>query len=658
MSVPPRAATLATALAGASAVALFAAGCGLPGTPARPLAEAAVLAALAPARDTHPPPTPARTLPPAPPIPARPDEMASPAPEPRGGPAIAAWILVLSADGTEPVLGAIRQLLDFQGTPYDLWIAADRPGDLTPDRLSAGDRGFYQACILATGRLARSDGTAWASALSPAEWQALEAYEAAFGIRRLVLYAYPDASHGFNEPVPVDTRFQPVLARLTPAGSAVFPYLAPDAALPVQGVWAFLARPLDGATTPLLVDAAGNALAVVRSHPDGRETLALTCDGNAWSLHSLLLAHGALSWATRGLFLGERRISLAAQVDDLFLPTRLWGQAESQPFRLTGDDLRGVAAWQATVRARPTTGNFRLELAFNGGGIYSGDSLAAAAFDLSAEFAWVNHTFTHRNLDGATYWETLGELRDNHAAAAALRLANYGALGLVTPEVSGLGNPGAMAAAYDFGIRYLVSDASLAPGGAPGPNIGVPNAMAPGIFEIPRYPTGLFFDVSTPAEWEARYNDRYRTFWGRDLTAAEIVDLESDVLLRYLLRGQWNPLMFHQANLRDHGAGSLLGNLIDAVLAKYDRHMRLPVESLGLADLAGRFAARTALAAAAASASIRPGVSITLATQRTAIVPVTGLETLGAEYYGGRPIARVRVPAGMPLTLPLEPATP
>src|SRR5216117_2346857 len=43
-----------------------------------------------------------------------------------------AKILVISADGTEPVLGAIRQAADYEGVPYTLYVASQTPGGFTP----------------------------------------------------------------------------------------------------------------------------------------------------------------------------------------------------------------------------------------------------------------------------------------------------------------------------------------------------------------------------------------------------------------------------------------------------------------------------------------------------------------------------------------------
>ena len=57
--------------------------------------------------------------------------------------------LLLSADGSEPGLAAIRSALDHRGTPYDVFVATREP-PLTRARLASGDLGFYQAIVLTT----------------------------------------------------------------------------------------------------------------------------------------------------------------------------------------------------------------------------------------------------------------------------------------------------------------------------------------------------------------------------------------------------------------------------------------------------------------------------------------------------------------------------
>src|SRR5260370_22932717 len=82
------------------------------------------------------------------------------------GPPVDARLLVVSADGQEADLAAIVAALKYQGTPYTLWIATQRPGTLTAAALTSGPRGLYEGVILATSNLAFFNGTSCASALS------------------------------------------------------------------------------------------------------------------------------------------------------------------------------------------------------------------------------------------------------------------------------------------------------------------------------------------------------------------------------------------------------------------------------------------------------------------------------------------------------------
>src|SRR5439155_15277742 len=71
-----------------------------------------------------------------------------------------AKLLVVSADGNEPVLGMMRQALDYEGVPYTLYVANQTPGGFTPSMLSdGGAHAYYQGVILTTGTLAYLNGT-------------------------------------------------------------------------------------------------------------------------------------------------------------------------------------------------------------------------------------------------------------------------------------------------------------------------------------------------------------------------------------------------------------------------------------------------------------------------------------------------------------------
>lgn len=134
------------------------------------------------------------------------------------------------------------------------------------------------------------------------------------GVRLLSWYTYPTADYGY-QPVSgvIDTATTPLDASLTSAGRTTFSYMPGGTALPVRYAYTYLANALaDGSATPLLTDAAGHALGLVHKMLDGRESLALTFDSNPNLLYSIVRSYGLVNWLTKGLFLGERHISLAA----------------------------------------------------------------------------------------------------------------------------------------------------------------------------------------------------------------------------------------------------------------------------------------------------------------------------------------------------------
>jgi hypothetical protein len=169
---------------------------------------------------------------------------------------------------------------------------------------------------------------------------------------------------------------------------------------------------------------------------------------------------------------------------------------------------------------------------------------------------------------------------------------------------------------------------------------------------IPRRPVNLYYNVTTPAQWTSEYNSFYRSYWGRDLSYSELLDKESDVLLQYMLRGEIDPWMFHQGNLRAYdGVHFLLGDLLDRTLEKYSRIFVLPVRSMAMAELGEWTANRMRFDAAGlrCSFSSRDGI-ITITAPQAAVVPVTGLCTESSEVYGGQCISHVSLAPGQTVT--------
>jgi hypothetical protein len=580
-------------------------------------------------------------------------------------------VLVIATDGNEPTLPAILQALDYLGTPYTVYRAVATPNGLTADKLASGCHGYYQGVILTNGYLAYNNGTSWLSALSQQEWTTLWSYETVMGVRQLTWYTQPSADFGYQAvESAVDTTATPVNATLTAQGRAVFPYMNAGTSIAIKNAYTYLAKPLAdaGATTPILADAQGHALIATHRYADGRLNMALTFDSNPYLLHSTVLSYGLINWLTQGLFLGERHVYMSPQIDDLFIEDDMWqpttacGTPVEQTgvtYRVNAADMTATLRWQNSKRTQAITRNMTLTMAFNGygttPGAYTPDTLTPNIRITQSNYFWVSHTYDHENLDNSTYEAAFAELSQNKQVATNLGLTRFSTTAMVTPDVSGLTNPNFLKAAYDNGIRYLVTDTSKLGYNNPTPNAGIYNPYQTQILMIPRRPNNLFYNVSQPAEWVAEYNCLYRSYWGRALTYQEILEIESDTLMGYMLKGDIDPWMFHQPNLRAYdGVHTLIGDLLDLTLRKYSQYYNLPVQFPQMDGVGQRVAQRMQYNASGVTATIVPGVSITLTAKQAARVPVTGLRSAGAENYGGQSISYVNLAAGQTVTLPLN----
>jgi hypothetical protein len=142
-------------------------------------------------------------------------------------------------------------------------------------------------------------------------------------------------------------------------------------------------------------------------------------------------------------------------------------------------------------------------------------------------------------------------------------------------------------------------------------------------------------------------------------TYQQLIDRESSQLLIYLLTGNINPLMFHQANLRAYdGTHSLFSDLMDATYAKYSALFTLPVVTLTTDGIGARMASRMLYNTSGISGISTIGSngvsSVTLRVMKAATIPVTGLTlacgTCTTETYGGQMIASVPITAGQTLS--------
>lgn len=577
-----------------------------------------------------------------------------------GDRAVGLRLLLVTATEDRPSYQAAAAALQRIAVPHDVLVAAEDPLDaeLLYDESGACR---YAGVILSHSGLTWDDGSGWQSSLSDPEWSLLADYEQSCGAREVVWYARPSADLGLTEAGSFDDQAAET-ASLTDDGAARFDYLVRGAAIPIRNVYGYLAEVSDPAsTTPLLRASGGGVLAAVHTRPDGTEVLALTLDSGPRSLHSQLVEFGVIDWISRGLFIGKRRTYLAPHIDDVFLKSALWTDGGGEPtYRMTADDVGHLLAWQEDLADRlPAGSSVRSQLAFNGAGtlpsLFPDQSMVSALLAAEREFFWINHTWDHANLDQASEDMAREEIARNCALAEERGLTHFRCSEAVTPEITGLGNPEAVAGLLAAGVESVVSDASRreeeypdAPGNNPSPNVGRPNPMDPALFQVPRHPTGIFFNCSTADEEVGLYNQLYREHWGRDLTYPEILEVDTEVALSYLLSYDVDPLMFHQANLRfwsDGGWHSLYTDWVDRLVQRFGALVRLPVLGLDLHQVAAVMQERAALD--------RCGVTATLSADRrrlhlesvgACVVPITGLDAPAAgevERYAGVPTTHV-----------------
>jgi hypothetical protein len=345
----------------------------------------------------------------------------------------------------------------------------------------------------------------------------------------------------------------------------------------------------------------------------------------------------------------------------------------------------GTSYGSGTVGLREDSSTRRPLLRVNAGSA-SLDELTTAVVQAKDAFRFVNHTYSHQDMDAgagiADYDFSRAEIEQNRETWTRLGLPAKAEndVALVTGEHSGLRdrrgnedpaddvdypagvNAALMQAAEDAGVRYLASDASHPTQAA--------EQVVPGfdLILLPRYPTAVFYNASTPAENTDEYNYIFHERFleaGQDpcfipgaicapRSYEEILAAEADTTLRHMLTYRAWPHFFHQSNLRNYdGQGStLLFDWLDAVLDRYDALLTLPVRSLPYHEI-GRL---TEERLAARDAGVRGTLDVatgevTLVADGPAKATVTGLA--GGRVYGGQLLRTVELGA-TPQTVAVE----
>ncbi|WP_084106661.1 fibronectin type III domain-containing protein [Demequina sp. NBRC 110056] len=318
-------------------------------------------------------------------------------------------------NGPHDQADAIMVQLEREGVPYTVVNPGD-PGRPVLDEAflvdNATGRGRFQAVVMQN----QNPG------LATEEVQALALYERLFGVRRVNAYVYPGTATGHAGPPADGGTLDGAELTVTDAGLAgPFTYLngsltVDDFDPAVQESYGYLVGPAedlpDGETFTSLIDATHNGLtgSLMGVYSHGyREELYITANYNQYQQWFNELAHGIVTWMTRGINLGHHRNYFSLHVDDIFVESARWnvdgnctpgdvvdycGDPSDNAVRMTVDDVSRLVSWQ-------NEHDFTFDMYYNAQGSdqaiaeNGSDPLTDAFLAVKDQFFWSNHTYSH-----------------------------------------------------------------------------------------------------------------------------------------------------------------------------------------------------------------------------------------------------------------------
>ena len=616
--------------------------------------------------------------------------------------------LIIANDASDFGLDTWKAILDRVGAPYDVFLAQSTP--LTSSSLVDTDgSGKYSAILLTNHSLL--DPVTFTSYFDGIEWNTLWDYERNYKVRQVSLYTsygtFPEdyclravSEGGINA--------TPLNAGLSATGARVFPELKAGVQIPITYSYVYRNSIAAGCNATAILSAGGNVLGVISPSADGRERAALTFSSNVNLLQSNLLTYGLLRWASKGVFVGERKYYLNVDVDDWFNSTdeRLPnGTFVPGGFRMSAQDALSSADIQKKFVQKYKSGldKFQLNIAYNAGDAdltenkcakkpkknSTGDPLTAATLCVDKEFNWINHTSTHPKLNDpalATLAVIRSEIADNFAAAQTLKIQVKDTTVLKTGEYSGLGvynpdpnndidpptdyglmasNPYLLQAAKELGIKYLHGNMSFASHRPGCFNCATKLPMEPSLLIVPDWPTNLAYLATTPDEEASIYNCFFGPngtcangtlrFWPQDLSYAQVIEAETDIALQHIMTGSVYSHTLHVGNLREYSAGkNLVFDWLDRLVAKYTTYYSVKLQNPTWTELADYAAYRTShfdtLSAGAKAVWDRAANRITITSPVAGTLYLTGVQAPGSQNYGGNTIARLALSSGQSLS--------
>lgn len=544
---------------------------------------------------------------------------------------MAANILVIARDS--PSAGVASSGLNAYGIPFTT-LLVPQDGVALP-ALNSSSGGNFGGIVVAS-EVSYNYGTeGYQSALTTDQWNQLYAYQLEYGVRMVQYDVYPGPNYGATA-VGNGCCSTGVEQEISFTDVSDFPTsgLRTGAGVSTEGLWHYPATISNTSTTKEIASFAANSVttgdttAAVINDFDGRQQMAFFISfDTTWSSTSSYLQHAWITWITRGLYAGYRRVNLNTQIDDMFLETDIY-QPSGTTFRIRAQDMDNIRDWIPTINAKMNkgstyfpevghNGNGNIEnasntdagwTACNGGGIeYNSPPDTALEFEkplgtgtnlwpktpttydwttrctqLDPLLVWwttssnlnsfgsISHTFTHEEQNNATYSDVYKEISFNQAWLKQVGIdqsEHFTANGIIPPAITGLHNGDALRAWWVNGIKNCVGD-NTRPA-----LLNTQNAMWP-YFTVTS--TDGFDGMQVNPRWATRiyYNcdtpscttqEWIDTSAGSG-TFTDLLAIEKADTMRHLFGLYHDPYMFHQANLRNADVDAIT---INGVSAKY-----------------------------------------------------------------------------------------
>ncbi|KAJ5680602.1 hypothetical protein N7536_011741 [Penicillium majusculum] len=530
--------------------------------------------------------------------------------------AVAADILVIARDAASA--GVASSGLNGYGIPFTTLIVPSA-GVTLPD-LNGTAGGNFGGIVVASEVSYEYGGTlGFQSALTTDQWNQLYAYQLEYGVRMVQYDVYPGPKFGTSAIGGCCDSGVEQLVSFTDISDFPTSGLKTGAGVSTSGLWHYPATITNTTSTKQIASFAPTtgftteSVAAVISDFDGRQQMTFFIGfDTTWSSTSSYLQHAWITWVTRGLYAGYRRVNLNTQIDDMFLETEIYSPAGNN-FRIRAQDMSKIASWTDEINAKmPAGSSYFVEIGHNGNGnienssdtsdsgwdacgaaieyespadtplewikplgtgtdlwpavptTYDWTATCTAMDELLAwwttesnlnKFGHISHTFTHEEQDNATYSDVYKEISFNQAWLKAVgidKATKFTSNGIIPPAITGLHNGDALRAWWENGITNCVGDNTRSA------LLNKENDMWP-----------LFTTVAANGFDGMQVNPRWasRIYYNCDTPACtvaewiatsagsgtfqDLLDIEKAETMRHLFGLFHDGYMFHQANLRN-----------------------------------------------------------------------------------------------------------